>query len=57
MELVYAVVGVLAGAVVAVVVQGILLKNRKDQILKEAEIEGENLKKQKILQQLLQLCF
>ena len=50
MELVYAIVGVLGGAVVAVVVQGILLKNRKEQILKEAEIEGENLKKQKILQ-------
>lgn len=51
MELIiYGVVGLLAGVVVAFVVQNIILKNRKAQILKEAEKEGENLKQQKILQ-------
>ncbi|SFT76803.1 ribonucrease Y [Lishizhenia tianjinensis] len=44
------VIGVVAGAVVAFVVQNVLLKKRKEQILKEAETEGEALKKDKILQ-------
>ena len=30
--------------------QNVLLKNRRDQIIKEAELEGENIKKDKILQ-------
>jgi len=50
MEIVYGVVGVVAGGVLAVVVQGILLKKRKEQVLKDAEKEGENLKQNKILQ-------
>lgn len=44
------VIGVVAGAVIAFVVQNVLLKKRKEQILKEAETEGEALKKDKILQ-------
>lgn len=50
MSIVFALVGVLAGGAVAFVVQNIVLKSRRDQILKEAEKEGENLKQQKILQ-------
>jgi ribonuclease Y len=50
MEIVYGVIGLVAGALVAVVIQSFLLKGRKEQILKEAEKEGENLKQQKILQ-------
>ena len=48
--IIYGVVGLLVGAVVAFVVQNVVLKSRKDQILKEAEKEGENLKQKKILQ-------
>lgn len=44
------VIGVAVGAVVAFVIQNVLLKKRKEQILKEAETEGEALKKDKILQ-------
>ncbi|MDX2360085.1 MAG: ribonuclease Y [Crocinitomicaceae bacterium] len=50
MELVYGIIGVVAGGVLAVVIQGILLKKRKEQLLKDAEKEGENLKQNKILQ-------
>jgi ribonuclease Y len=50
MEIVYGVIGLVAGALVAVVIQSFLLKGRKEQILKEADKEGENLKQQKILQ-------
>ena len=42
--------GLAGGAVIAVVVQSVLLKKRKDKILKDAEKEGETLKKDKILQ-------
>lgn len=44
------VVGFIAGAVLAFIFQIIFLKNRKVQLLKNAEKEGENLKKNKILQ-------
>ncbi|MBL4863000.1 MAG: ribonuclease Y [Crocinitomicaceae bacterium] len=50
MEIIFGVVGVVAGAIVAFIIQAVVLKKRKEQILKEAEIEGENLKKNKILQ-------
>lgn len=50
MNIVFALIGVLGGAVVAFVVQNVVLKSRKEAILKEAEKEGENLKQQKILQ-------
>jgi len=50
MELIYGIIGLVAGGVVAVVVQSVLLKSRKEQIIKDAEREGENMKKNKILQ-------
>ncbi|MEX2484143.1 MAG: ribonuclease Y [Brumimicrobium sp.] len=43
-------VGVVAGVVVTVIVQNVLLKKRKEQLLKEAESEGEAIKKDKIIQ-------
>lgn len=43
-------IGVLAGGAVAFVIQNVVLKNKKQQILKEAELEGENIKKDKLLQ-------
>ena len=42
--------GAAGGVVIAVVVQSVLLKKRKEQILKDAEKEGETLKKDKVLQ-------
>ncbi|MFT6283280.1 MAG: ribonuclease Y [Salibacteraceae bacterium] len=42
--------GAAGGAVIAVVVQSGLLRKRKDKILKDAEKEGETLKKDKVLQ-------
>jgi len=50
MELVYGIIGLVAGGVVAVVIQSVLLKKRTQQIIKDAEKEGENMKKNKILQ-------
>jgi ribonucrease Y len=43
-------IGVASGVVVALIIQNVLLKSRKEQILKEAETEGESIKKDKILQ-------
>ncbi|RFC54803.1 ribonuclease Y [Brumimicrobium aurantiacum] len=43
-------IGLIIGAVVAVLVQNVLLKKRKEQILHEAETEGESIKKDKIIQ-------
>ena len=42
--------GLILGAILAVVIQSVILKNRKVQILKEAETEGEAIKKDKIVQ-------
>lgn len=50
MGLVYGIIGLVVGAVLAIVVQLVLLKKRTEQILKDAEKEGENLKQNKILQ-------
>ena len=51
MEMIIGLAGGLAGGVaLAVIVQTVLLKKRKNQILKDAEKEGENLKKNKIFQ-------
>lgn len=50
MEIIYGLIGLAAGGVVAVVVQNVLLKKRKEQIIQDAEKEGENLKQNKILQ-------
>lgn len=50
MEVVYGIIGLVGGGVVAMVVQNVVLKSRKEQIIKDAEKEGENLKQNKILQ-------
>jgi ribonuclease Y len=51
MELVIGIIAGLAGGGIAVfVVQNVLLKKRKEQLIREAELEGENIKKEKILQ-------
>ena len=44
------IIGIAAGAVIAFIVQNIVLKNKKTKILKDAEVDGENLKKSKMLQ-------
>lgn len=49
-KLIFGIIGAVVGVVVAFVIQSVLLKKRKEQILKDAEKEGENLKKNKILQ-------
>ncbi len=43
-------IGIIAGGVVAFVVQNVILKKKKEQILKDAENDGEAIKKDKILQ-------
>jgi ribonuclease Y len=43
-------IGLAGGIVVAMIVQNVLLKSRRDQLLKDAENEGESIKKDKILQ-------
>ena len=43
-------IGLAAGTVVAYLIQVTLLKKRNEQIIKTAELEGEALKKEKILQ-------
>lgn len=51
MDLIIGLTGGLAGgAVITVVVQSVLFKKRKEKMLKDAEKEGETLKKDKILQ-------
>ena len=51
MDLIIGLAGGLAGgAVITVVVQSVLFKKRKEKMLKDAEKEGETLKKDKILQ-------
>jgi ribonuclease Y len=43
-------VGLTGGGIAGVVIQRVILKGKSAQIIKEAEIEGENIKKDKILQ-------
>lgn len=43
-------VGLTGGGIAGVVIQRVVLKGKSAQIIKEAEIEGENIKKDKILQ-------
>lgn len=50
MEIVYALIGLLGGGVVVFLIQNVVLKKRKEQIIKDAEKEGENIKQNKILQ-------
>lgn len=42
--------GILVGGGLAFFIQNVVLKKRKEQMLKEAELEGEAMKKEKILQ-------
>jgi len=49
MGIVFGIIGAVIGAIAAFVVQQVLLKSRKEQIVKDAEKEGENLKQQKML--------
>ncbi len=49
-SIIYGIVGLAIGAVGVFFIQSVLLKNRRDQIIKDAEKEGENLKTNKILQ-------
>ena len=43
-------IGVVGGALIAVFVQSVLMKKRKEQLIKEAQNEGESIKKDKIIQ-------
>ncbi len=43
-------IGLIGGGIVTFIIQSTLLKKRRDQMLKDAETEGEALKKDKILQ-------
>jgi ribonuclease Y len=43
-------IGLAGGAVGTFLVQNVMLRNKREQLLREAELEGENIKKEKILQ-------
>lgn len=43
-------IGIVAGGGIVFILQNIILKNRKEQIIKEAELKGESLKSEKLLQ-------
>ena len=43
-------IGLAGGAVATFLVQNVMLRNKREQLLREAELEGENIKKEKILQ-------
>jgi ribonucrease Y len=45
-----ALVGLIGGGIVTFIIQNTMLKKRREQILKEADLEGEAMKKDKILQ-------
>ncbi|MDR0801624.1 ribonuclease Y [Fluviicola sp.] len=45
-----ALIGLIGGGVATFIIQNTMLKKRKEQILKEADLEGESMKKDKILQ-------
>lgn len=49
-KLIFGIIGAVIGVIVAFVIQSVLLKKRKEQIIRDADKEGENLKKNKILQ-------
>ena len=54
MDIISLLIGIVAGAVLAltiyILVRRSILKGRKDEIIKKAELEAENIKKEKILQ-------
>jgi len=43
-------IGLAGGGVGVFVLQNVILKSKRDQLIREAELEGENIKKEKILQ-------
>ncbi len=43
-------IGLAGGAVATFLVQNVVLRNKREQLLREAEVEGESIKKEKILQ-------
>jgi ribonuclease Y len=43
-------IGLIGGGATAFVIQNVLLKKKKEQIVREAELEGETIKKDKMLQ-------
>ncbi len=45
-----ALIGLIGGGVATFIIQNTMLRKRKEQILKEADLEGEAMKKEKILQ-------
>jgi len=50
MDVIGLLIGVLGGGASAYALQTVVLKNKRERIIKEAEQEGENIKKDKILQ-------
>jgi ribonuclease Y len=50
MEIVYGLVGLIAGGGVVAVVQQTALKSKREKLIKDAEAEGETIKKDKLLQ-------
>lgn len=43
-------IGLVGGGVATFILQNVVLKSKRDQLIREAELEGENIKKDKILQ-------
>jgi ribonuclease Y len=43
-------IGLVGGGVATFILQNVVLKSKKEQLIREAELEGENIKKEKILQ-------
>lgn len=50
MEIIYGVLGLVVGGAGSIILQNTLLAKKKEAVLKDAELEGENIKKEKILQ-------
>jgi ribonuclease Y len=43
-------VGLIGGGVVMAIIQQTVLKSKREKLIKDAELEGENIKKDKLLQ-------
>ena len=50
MDLIFGIIGLLGGVAGAVIIQKVVLKQKTEKLLKDAEVEGERLKKDKIIQ-------
>ncbi|MBL1281156.1 MAG: ribonuclease Y [Fluviicola sp.] len=50
MNVIFGVIGAVVGAIVAFIIQAVMLKKRTGKIVKDAEKDGESMKKNKILQ-------